>query len=98
MTKILVLYYSMYGHIETMAQAVADGASKVEGVEVTIKRVPETMPAEAFANAGVKRRTRRWRHRRSWPTTTRSFWHPDALWQYGRADAHLPRSDGRAVG
>lgn len=54
MTKILVLYYSMYGHIETMAQAVADGASKVEGVEVTIKRVPETMPAEAFANAGGK--------------------------------------------
>ncbi|MCU6664113.1 MAG: NAD(P)H:quinone oxidoreductase [Silvania sp.] len=54
MTKILVLYYSMYGHIETMAQAVAEGASKVEGVEVTIKRVPETMPAEAFANAGGK--------------------------------------------
>ncbi len=54
MTKILVLYYSMYGHIETMAQAVADGASKVEGVEVTIKRVPETMPAEAFVNAGGK--------------------------------------------
>ncbi|ANF56215.1 NAD(P)H:quinone oxidoreductase [Halotalea alkalilenta] len=54
MTKLLVLYYSMYGHIETMANAVAEGASKVEGVEVTIKRVPETMPAEAFANAGGK--------------------------------------------
>lgn len=54
MTKILVLYYSMYGHIETMAHAVADGARKVEGVEVVIKRVPETMPAEAFAKAGGK--------------------------------------------
>jgi len=54
MTKILVLYYSMYGHIETMAHAVADGARKVEGVEVVIKRVPETMPADAFAKAGGK--------------------------------------------
>ena len=54
MTKILVLYYSMYGHIETMAHAVADGARKVEGVEVVIKRVPETMQAEAFAKAGGK--------------------------------------------
>lgn len=54
MTKVLVLYHSMYGHIETMAQEVAAGASNVAGVEVTIKRVPETMPEEAFANAGGK--------------------------------------------
>lgn len=72
MTKILVLYYSMYGHIETMAHAVADGARKVEGVEVVIKRVPETMPAEAFAKAGGKRRMRRKPHRRSWAITTPS--------------------------
>ncbi len=54
MTKILVLYYSMYGHIETMAKSVADGARRVEGTEVTIKRVPETMNDEAFRNAGGK--------------------------------------------
>ncbi len=54
MAKVLVLYYSMYGHIETMAQAVAEGAKKVSGVEVTVKRVPETMPAEAFEKAGGK--------------------------------------------
>ncbi|MFN3582132.1 MAG: NAD(P)H:quinone oxidoreductase [Pseudomonas sp.] len=54
MTKVLVLYHSMYGHIETMAKAVAEGAARVSGVEVTIKRVPETMPAEAFKNAGGK--------------------------------------------
>ncbi len=54
MAKILVLYYSMYGHVETMAQAVAEGARRIGGVEVTIKRVPETMPAEVFANAGGK--------------------------------------------
>lgn len=51
MTKVLVLYYSMYGHIETLAQAVAEGARKVSGVEVTIKRVPETMDPEAFKAA-----------------------------------------------
>ena len=54
MTKVLVLYYSMYGHIETMAGAVADGASEVDGVEVTVKRVPELMPREAAEKAGAK--------------------------------------------
>src|SRR5690554_5266227 len=54
MTKILVLYYSMYGHIETMAQTVAEGARSVAGVEVTLKRIPETMDAEAFKGAGGK--------------------------------------------
>lgn len=45
-TKVLVLYYSSYGHVETMAHAVAEGARAVEGVEVTVKRVPETVPEE----------------------------------------------------
>jgi NAD(P)H dehydrogenase (quinone) len=54
MTRILVLYYSMYGHIETMADAVAEGARAVPGTEVTIKRVPETIPAEQAAAYGVK--------------------------------------------
>lgn len=54
MTKVLVLYHSMYGHIETMAGAVAEGAAGVDGVEVIIKRVPETMPPEVFESAGGK--------------------------------------------
>ncbi len=54
MTKLLVLYYSTYGHIETMANAVADGARSVDGVEVTLKRVPETMPPEVAAAHGAK--------------------------------------------
>ena len=54
MAKVLVLYYSMYGHIETMANTIADGAKGVDGVDVTIKRVPETMGDEAFASAGGK--------------------------------------------
>src|SRR5260370_30005318 len=54
MAKVLVLYYSMYGHIETMADAVAEGAQSVTGTEVTIKRVAETIPAEQAAALGVK--------------------------------------------
>lgn len=54
MAKILVLYYSMYGHIATLAGAVAEGARKVSGAEVTVKRVPETMPPALFAQAGGK--------------------------------------------
>jgi len=50
MTKILVLYHSTYGHIEQMAEAVAEGARRVEGAVVDIKRVPETVP-EAVAKA-----------------------------------------------
>jgi NAD(P)H dehydrogenase (quinone) len=54
MTKVLVLYYSMYGHIEKMAWAVAEGARSVEGVEVTVKRVPDLMPEEVARKAGAK--------------------------------------------
>ena len=46
MTKILVLYYSSWGHVEQMAEAVAEGARQVPGAEVTVKRVPELVPAE----------------------------------------------------
>ena len=53
MAKVLVLYYSSYGHIETMAKAVADGASAA-GAQVDIKRVPETAPLEVAKNAGFK--------------------------------------------
>jgi NAD(P)H dehydrogenase (quinone) len=54
MAKLLVLYHSMYGHIEQMAEAVAEGARKVQGVEVTVKRVPEIMDPEAFKAAHGK--------------------------------------------
>ena len=54
MAKILVLYYSMYGHVEKLANAVAEGARSFKGAEVAIKRVPELMSAEAAAKAGAK--------------------------------------------
>lgn len=54
MTKILVLYYSSYGHIETMADAIAEGARSIAGVEVTIKRVPDLVPEDVAAKARFK--------------------------------------------
>src|SRR5262252_8625472 len=54
MPKILVLYYSAYGHVETMAEAVAEGARQVAGAEVTIKRVPELVPEEVARKSAMK--------------------------------------------
>src|SRR5262245_38913922 len=54
MAKILVLYYSSYGHIGQMAQAVAVGARSVAGAEVTLKRVPELVPEDMARKAGMK--------------------------------------------
>jgi NAD(P)H dehydrogenase (quinone) len=54
MTKVLVLYYSSYGHIETMAGAIAEGAREVTGTEVTIKRVPELVPEEVARKGNFK--------------------------------------------
>jgi NAD(P)H dehydrogenase (quinone) len=54
MTRILVLYYSSYGHTEIMARAIAEGAREVAGAEVTLKRVPETMPESVAKDSGVK--------------------------------------------
>ncbi|NBS23159.1 MAG: NAD(P)H:quinone oxidoreductase [Altererythrobacter sp.] len=54
MTKVLVLYYSSYGHIEAMADAIAEGAASVDGTEVAIKRVPELVPDDVAAASGVK--------------------------------------------
>ena len=51
--KILLAYYSMYGHIYQMVQAAAEGAKSVPGAQVIIKRVPETLPAEVLAKMGA---------------------------------------------
>jgi len=53
MPKVLVLYYSSYGHIEKMAEAVAQGAREV-GAEVDIKRVPETVPLDIATKGHFK--------------------------------------------
>ena len=46
--KVLVVYYSMYGHVYRLAEAVAEGARSVEGVKAELRRVPETLPQESL--------------------------------------------------
>ena len=53
MSKVLVLYYSTYGHIETMAQAMAEGGRSA-GASVDLKRVPETVPLEIAKSSHFK--------------------------------------------
>jgi len=54
MAKVLVLYFSAYGHVERMAQAVAEGARSVSGTEVALKRVPDLVPEEVARKSGMK--------------------------------------------
>jgi NAD(P)H dehydrogenase (quinone) len=51
--KVLIVYYSMYGHIHKMAQAVAEGVNSVSGAEAVLRRVPETLPAEVLEKMGA---------------------------------------------
>jgi NAD(P)H dehydrogenase (quinone) len=51
--KALIVYYSMYGHVHQMAEAVAAGVREVPGAEVTLRRVPETLPAEVLQKMGA---------------------------------------------
>ena len=51
--KVLVVYYSTYGHTHKMAEAVAEGVKEVEGAEVEVRRVPETLPQEVLEKMGA---------------------------------------------
>ncbi len=51
--KILIVYYSTYGHVHQMAEAVAQGAAQIDGAEVIMRRVPETLPAEVLEKMGA---------------------------------------------
>ena len=69
MSKVLVLYYSTYGHIETMAQAVAEGARST-GASVDVKRVPETVQRilpRARISSLINRH--QWQRQMNWKTT-----------------------------
>jgi NAD(P)H dehydrogenase (quinone) len=52
--KVMIVYHSSYGHVETMAYAVATGARAVEGTEVLVRRVPELMPEDTMRSSGMK--------------------------------------------
>jgi len=51
--KVLILYYSTYGHVHKMAEAVAEGIIEIEGAEAVLRRVPETLPEEVLDQMGA---------------------------------------------
>jgi len=51
--KVLIVYYSTYGHVHKMAEAIAEGAKQIEGAEVAMRRVPETLPDEVLEKMGA---------------------------------------------
>jgi len=51
--KVLIVYYSMYGHVHKMAEAVAEGAKEVDGTEVLLRRVPETLSEDVLEKMGA---------------------------------------------
>jgi NAD(P)H dehydrogenase (quinone) len=62
MTTILIVFYSLYGHIWRMAEAVAEGARDVPETEVVLRRVPETLPAEVLVKMGATEPQKKFAH------------------------------------
>jgi len=60
--KVLVVFYSTYGHVFKMAEAIAQGAKAVAGTEVEIRRVPETLPQEVLAKMGAVEAQKQFSH------------------------------------
>ena len=75
MAKVLVLYYSMYGHIETMARAVAEGASKVMAQKLSLSVYRKPCRRNYLKKQAVKRKLHRLQPRKNWPITTPLFWY-----------------------
>ena len=60
--NLLIVYYSMYGHVHRMAEAVAEGAREIKGVEVVMRRVPETLSPEILEKMGATELQKKFSH------------------------------------
>jgi NAD(P)H dehydrogenase (quinone) len=60
--KVLIVYYSTYGHVHQMAEAMAEGVRQVDGAEVVLRRVPETLPSEVLEKMGAKEAQKAFSH------------------------------------
>ena len=78
MSKILIAYYSMYGHVHQKAQAVAEGVHEVPGCEAILKRVPETLPQDVLAKMGALEAQKSMAHI---PFAESALWVISACWQ-----------------
>jgi NAD(P)H dehydrogenase (quinone) len=60
--KLLIVYYSMFGHVHKMAEALAEGARQVPGTEITLARVPETLPEIVLEKMGAQEAQKKFAH------------------------------------
>ena len=102
--KVLIVFYSMYGHIQRMAEAVAEGAKEVVGAEVIIRRVQETLSQDVLEKMGALEAQKSMAHI---PVCTveelaevrcDNFRNTDPFRQHVRSDAPVPRCNRRALG
>ena len=101
--KVLIVYYSTYGHVHNMAEAIAEGVKEVDGAEAVMRRVPETLPDEVLEKMGAVDAQKPLpmypsARLRIWLLQMRSFRHTDTLRQYVRADAPVPGCHRPTVG
>lgn len=61
-TKVLILYYSAYGHMHRMCEAAKEGAESIDDVTATLKRVPETLPQEILETTGIAKAQKAFAH------------------------------------
>lgn len=91
--KVAIVFYSMYGHIYRMAEAVAEGVREVEGAEVMLYKVPELVPADVLERSGAKAAQQAFAHvpvievNQLPEADAIIFWCAYPFWQYARADA-----------
>lgn len=76
MTRILVAYYSSYGHVRALAQAEAEGAQSVPGTIVDLRRIPETVPGPSARRPATLLTKPRWSAPATSPTTMASSLEP----------------------
>ena len=95
-TSIQIVFYSMYGHIYTMAEAVAEGVRSVDGCTAELLQVPELMPDEVLEQYGAKAARAVFAHvpigdgRPAGRGRRHHLRHADPLRQHGRPDAQFP--------
>ncbi len=60
--NVLIVFYSTYGHVYKMAEAIAEGVKEIDGVEPVLRRVPETLPGEVLGKMGALEAQKAWEH------------------------------------
>jgi hypothetical protein len=101
--KVLIVYYSMYGHINRMAEAIAEGAKTINGAEVVLRRVPETLPQEVLVKMGAVEAQKKFENVpiatvEELASADAIIWYTNSFWQHVRSNAAILGRYRRAMG